>query len=72
MMEKTTMENEVERPPASNSPTTPRLDLLGTATLVGVIVMLAITAVNVWHVSRLTERLVRMEAAMAGAEAIRS
>lgn len=66
-MENSTMENEVQRPTVSYSPTTPRIDLLGLVTLVGVIVMLAITAVNMWHVSRLTDRVGRMEAAMGGA-----
>jgi len=58
------MENKVPEQPGSSSPTTPRLDLLGVATLVGVIGMLAIAAVNVWNVSRLAERVAKIEAAI--------
>src|SRR5688572_18798475 len=60
------MENKVQELPGSNSPTTPRLDLLGFATLVGVVGMLAIAAVNIWNVSRLAERVAKIEAAIGG------
>jgi protein-disulfide isomerase len=60
------METDVQRPPTSSSQTKPRLDLLGLATLGGVIVMLAITAVNVWQVSLLTERVRKIEVARSG------
>jgi len=67
MKENTMMKNEVQGSPASNSPAKPRVDLLGLATLVGVIVMLTITAMNVWNVKRLTERVLKMEASMSSA-----
>ena len=57
------MEKQVPEP-ASNSPTPPRLDLLGVATLVGVIGMLAIAGMNVWNVSRLAQRVAKIEAAI--------
>ena len=67
-MENTMMENEnkVQSPPVSNSPSKPRLDLLGLATLVGVIVMLTISAMNVWNVQRLGERVAKVEASLGG------
>ena len=57
-------------PPGSNSPSTPRLDLLGLATLVGVVVMLTISAVNLWNLKRLGDRVGKIEAAMGVAREI--
>lgn len=67
-MENTMMENEnkVQSPPVSNSPSKPRLDMLGLATLLGVIVMLTISAMNVWNVQRLGERVAKVEASLGG------
>jgi protein-disulfide isomerase len=57
-------DNNAQRTTGSNAPTARRLDLLGLATLVGVIVMLTISAVNVWSVRRLVERVGKIEDAM--------
>ena len=61
------MDNEMQQPPASDRGTSPRLDLVGLATLVGVIVMMTITGVNLRQVSRLTDRVAKMETAMSSA-----
>src|SRR5262245_14682144 len=61
------MENNVQSLPGSNSPSPRRFDPLSLATLVGVIVMLAISAMNLWTVKRLGERVGRIEASMGGA-----
>jgi protein-disulfide isomerase len=60
------MESKAQSPTGSDSPSTPRLDLLGLATLVGVIVMLTVSAVNVWNVKRLGERVAKIEASLGG------
>ena len=66
MMENTMMEdeNKVQSPAGSNSPSKPRLDMLALATLLGVIVMLTISAMNVWNVKRLGERIAKVEASL--------
>jgi protein-disulfide isomerase len=61
------MDNEMQQPPVSDPATPRRLDLVGLATLAGVIVMATITGMNQWHLSRLTDRVVKMEAAMNSA-----
>ena len=52
-------------PARSSSSSTPRFDPLALATLVGVLVMLTISAVNLWNVKRLQDRVGTIEAAMS-------
>jgi protein-disulfide isomerase len=61
------IENNAPNPPSSNSPSPSRFDPLSLAMLVGVIVMLAISATNLWTMKRLGERVGRIEAAAGGA-----
>lgn len=58
------MDNNVQKLTDSNVPTTRRVDLLGLATLMGVLGMLAIAGMNVWNVSRLAQRVDKIEAAL--------
>jgi protein-disulfide isomerase len=44
------------------SPATPRVDSLGMATLVGVVVMLSLSLWNVWNLNQLGARVARIEA----------
>ena len=59
-------QNEMQSPAGSNSPLPRRFDPLAVASLVGVVVMLTISAMNLWTVKRLGERVGRIEAAMSG------
>jgi protein-disulfide isomerase len=59
------IENNVQSPPSSNSPQ--RFDAFSLAVLVGVIVLLAISAMNLWTVKRLGERVVKIETSMNAA-----
>jgi protein-disulfide isomerase len=58
------MENDIQTTADSNSSRSSRLDPLALAMLVGVIVLLTISAVNVWTVRRLGERVATIEASM--------
>jgi len=49
----------------SNSPSRPRLDTLALATLIGIVFMMAVSAMNVWNLNRLTARVSTIEAAMS-------
>ena len=60
------MENKPQSPTSSDSSSPRRFDLLALAMLAGVIVMLAISALNVWNVKRLEQRVGSIEAAMGG------
>ena len=51
--------------PAPASPSSSRFDLLAAATLIGVGVMLAISAMNLWNLKQLGDRVATIEAAMA-------
>jgi len=57
------VESNVPASETSTSPSSPaRLDPVALATLVGVVVMLTVSLVNVWKVNRLVERVARLEA----------
>jgi protein-disulfide isomerase len=60
------MESKAQGPTASDSPSPRRSDPFALAVLVGVIVLLTISAVNVWTVRRLGERVGKIEAALGG------
>src|SRR5215470_7970365 len=55
--------NNMQTPPSSSSPK--RIDTVELATLVGIIFMMAISAVNLWNLNRLTARVATIEAAMS-------
>jgi protein-disulfide isomerase len=48
----------------SNSSSRPRIDTFALATLVGIVFMMAISAVNVWNLNQLQKRIETIEAAM--------
>ena len=54
----------MQMPSSSSSPTPTRIDTVALATLVGIVFMMVISAVNVWNVRRLTERVATLEAAL--------
>ena len=56
------MENTTQTDSKSSST---RFDMLTGATLVGIVFMLAISAVNVWNVKRLGDRVATIEAALS-------
>jgi protein-disulfide isomerase len=60
------MESKGPSPTGSDSPSPRRFDPFALAMLVGVIVLLTISAVNVWTVRRLGERVGKIEAALGG------
>jgi protein-disulfide isomerase len=53
----------MQTPSSSSSPT--RIDTVALATLVGIVFMMVISAVNVWNVRRLNERVATLEAALS-------
>jgi protein-disulfide isomerase len=53
----------MQTPSSSSSPT--RFDTLALATLVGIVFMMAISAVNLWNVKRLTARVANIEAVLS-------
>ena len=54
----------MQTPPELKSPPSPRFDLVSAAILAGVIVMLALSAMNLWGMKRLDERVDTIEAAV--------
>jgi len=57
-------DNHTQSPAASNASSARRVDPLPLVTLVGVVIMLTISAVNLWNVKRLGARVATIEAAM--------
>jgi protein-disulfide isomerase len=60
------MENNMQNPSGCSSQSPSRFDRLTFAMLVGVIVMLAISAMNLWTLNRFGERIGKIEVAMRG------